>query len=129
MGDVLAEGDPDLGFAEAVHGVEGAHLVDTCFYRGAEVIAPGLTAEQRNAYLGAINEAADRIMADFGRYKHYVVEQTKGRLAPHELSDHFVRYTHYVVYDQKRFDQVYEWMRSWGLAAGKADHASVVATF
>ena len=108
---------------------EGAHLVDTCFYRGAEVIAPGLTPEQRNAYLGAINEAADRIMADFGRYKHYVAEQTKGRLAPHELSDHFVRYTHYVVYDQKRFDQVYEWMRSWGLAAGKADHASVVATF
>jgi len=40
-----------------------------------------------------------------------------------------VRYTHYVVYDQKRFDQVYEWMRSWGLATGKADHASVVATF
>src|SRR5438105_5706824 len=108
---------------------EGAHLVDTCFYRGAEVIAPGLTSEQRNAYLGAINEAADRIMADFGQYKHYVVEQTKGRLAPHEMSDHFVRYTHYVVYDQKRFDQVYEWMRSWGLAAGKADHASVVATF
>jgi hypothetical protein len=108
---------------------EGAHLVDTCFYRGAEVIAPGLTPEQRNAYLGAINQAADRIMADFGRYKHYVAEQTKGRLAPHELSDHFVRYTHYVVYDQKRFDQVYEWMRSWGLAAGKADHASVVATF
>jgi len=108
---------------------EGAHLVDTCFYRGAEVIAPGLTSEQRNAYLGAINEAADRIMADFGKYKHYVVEQTKGRLAPHEMSDHFVRYTHYVVYDQKRFDQVYEWMRSWGLAAGKADHASVVATF
>ena len=90
---------------------EGAHLVDVTFYRGAEVIAPGLSAEQRNAYLGAIDEAADRIMADFGRYKHYVTEQTRGRLAPHEMSDHFVRYTHYVVYDQKRFDQVYEWMR------------------
>jgi len=108
---------------------EGAHLVDVTFYRGAEVIAPGLSTEQRNAYLGAINEAADRIMADFGKYKHYVTEQTKGRLAPHEMSEHFVRYTHYVVYDQKRFDQLYEWMRSWGLAGGKADHASVVATF
>ena len=108
---------------------EGAHLVDVTFYRGAEVIAPGLSPEQRSAYLDAINEASDRIMADFGKYKHYVTEQTKGRLAPHELSSHFVRYTHYVVYDQKRFDQVYEWMRSWGLAAGKADHASVVATF
>jgi NitT/TauT family transport system substrate-binding protein len=108
---------------------EGAHLVDTTFYRGAEVIAPGLSAEQRSAYLEAINEASDRIMADFGKYKHYVTEQTKGRLAPHEMSDHFVRYTHYVVYDSKRFEQVYEWMRSWGLASGKGDHASVVATF
>ena len=35
---------------------EGAHLVDVTFYRGAEVIAPSLTPEQRNAYLGAINE-------------------------------------------------------------------------
>src|SRR2546426_8233379 len=104
-------------------------LVDVTFYRGAEVIAPSLTPEQRNAYLGAINEAADRIMAHFGKYKHYVTEQTRGRLAPHEMSDHFVRYTHYVVYDPKRFSQVYEWMRSWGLATGGADHASVVASF
>ena len=108
---------------------EGAHLVDVTFYRGAEVIAPGLSPEQRAAYLGAINEASDRIMADFSKYKHYVTEQTKGRLAPHELSSHFVRYTHYVVYDPKRFDDVYEWMRSWGLATGNANHASVVATF
>ena len=108
---------------------EGAHLVDVTFYRGAEVIAPGLALEQRNAYLGAINEAADRIMADFGKYKHYVTEQTKGALAPHEMSSEFVRYTHYVLYDPKRFKQVYEWMRSWGLASGDADHATVVATF
>ncbi len=106
---------------------EGAHLVDVTFYRGAEVIAPGLSPEQRSAYLGAINEAADRIMAGFGKYKHYVTEQTRGALEPHEMSDHFVRYTHYVVYEPKRFQQVYEWMRSWGLASGDADHASVVA--
>ncbi|HUQ24622.1 MAG TPA: hypothetical protein VM140_03050 [Burkholderiales bacterium] len=108
---------------------EGAHLVDVTFYRGAEVIAPGLAPEQRNAYLNAINEAADRIMADFDKYKHYVTEQTKGALAPHEMSSEFVRYTHYVVYDPKRFQEVYEWMRSWGLASGQADHAAVVASF
>ena len=107
---------------------EGAHLVDVTFYRGAEVIAPHLSAEQRAAYLGAINEAADRITADFDRYKHYVIEQTKGALAPQEMSGHFVRYTHYMVYEAKRFQQVYEWMRSWGLASGDADHAKVVAS-
>ena len=93
------------------------------------MIAPGLAPEQRNAYLNAINEAADRITADFGRYKHYVTEQTRGALQPHELSDRFIRYTHYMVYDPKRFQQVYEWMRSWGLASGDADHEKVVATF
>jgi len=107
---------------------EGAHLVDVTFYRGAEVIAPHLSTEQRAAYLGAINEAADRITADFDRYKHYVTEQTKGALAPLEMSGHFVRYTHYMVYEAKRFQQVYEWMRSWGLASGEADHARVVAS-
>lgn len=107
---------------------EGAHLVDVTFYRGAEVIAPGLAPEERMAYLDAINQAADRITADFGRYKHYVTEQTRGALAPHEMSDHFVRYTHYVAYEPKRFSEVYEWMRSWGLATGEADHATLVAS-
>jgi NitT/TauT family transport system substrate-binding protein len=107
---------------------EGAHIVDLTFYRGAEVIAPHLSVEQRQAYLDAINEASDRIMADFGKYKHYVTEQTKGALAPQELSNYFVRYTHYMVYEPKRFQQVYEWMRSWGLASGDADHARVVAS-
>src|SRR5919201_3607568 len=64
---------------------EGAHMVDLTFYRGAEVIAPHLSAEERQAYLSAINEASDRIMADFGKYKHYVTEQTKGALAPAEM--------------------------------------------
>ena len=107
---------------------EGAHIVALTFYRGAEVIAPHLSVEQRQAYLDAINEASDRIMADFGKYKHYVTEQTKGALAPQELSNYFVRYTQYMVYEPKRFQQVYEWMRSWGLASGDADHARVVAS-
>jgi len=108
---------------------EGAHIVDVTFYRGAEVVAPSLTAEQRNGYLDAINGAADLLKKDFGKYKHYVTEQTKGRLAPQELSDHYVHYTHYVAYEPRRFDQVYEWMKSWGLAAkDTADHATLVAS-
>ena len=108
---------------------DGAHLVDVTFYRGAEVVAPSLSSEQREAYLGAINVAADLLSANFGKYKHYVTEQTRGRLAPQELSDHYVHYTHYVEYEPKRFDQVYEWMKSWGLAAkDSADHATLVAS-
>jgi NitT/TauT family transport system substrate-binding protein len=108
---------------------EGAHMVDLTFYRGAEVIAPSLTPEQRHAYLEAINGAADLLTENFGKYKHYVTEQTRGALAPEELSDRYVRYTHYVPYEQKRFDQVVEWMRSWGLDNdASADHAALVAS-
>jgi NitT/TauT family transport system substrate-binding protein len=108
---------------------DGAHLVDVTFYRGAEVVAASLSPAQREAYLGAINGAADLLSANFGKYKHYVTEQTQGRLAPQELSDHYVHYTHYVEYQPKRFDQVFEWMKSWGLAAkDSADHATLVAS-
>lgn len=106
---------------------DGARLVDVTFYRGAEVVAASLSPEQREAYLDAINAAADLLTANFGKYKHYVTEQTKGALAPHEMSSHFARYTHYVAYEAKRFEEVYEWMRSWGLASGDADHEKLVA--
>jgi NitT/TauT family transport system substrate-binding protein len=108
---------------------EGAHIVEMIFYRGAEVIAPALTAEQRGAYLDAIDLAADLITANFRKYKHYIAAQTKGALTPQELSDDFVRYTHYQPYAPERFELVYQWMHSWGLAAGTSDHARLVASF
>lgn len=107
---------------------EGAHIVASCFYRGAEVISPSLSPEQRTAYLESINAAADRITADFDRYKHYITEHARGALAPEELSNHFIRYTHFRAYEEKRFTDVYEWMGSWGLAKGTSDHATVVAS-
>jgi len=106
---------------------EGAHIVASCFYRGAEVISPSLAAEQRTAYLESINAAADLLTKDFDRYKHYITEHVEDRLAPSELSNHFIRYTHYRIYEEKRFSAVYEWMSEWGLAQGTADHATVVA--
>jgi NitT/TauT family transport system substrate-binding protein len=107
---------------------DGAHIVASCFYRGAEVISPSLSPEQRTAYLESINAAADRITANFDRYKHYITEHARGALAPEELSNHFIRYTHFRTYEEKRFTEVYEWMGSWGLAKGTSDHATVVAS-
>ena len=51
---------------------EGAHIIAASFYRGGEVIAPDLTAEQRKAYYDAENEAVDMINADFYKYAHHV---------------------------------------------------------
>src|SRR5436853_1203173 len=64
---------------------EGAHIIAASFYRGGEVIAPGLTPEQRDAYYAAENEAVDLINGDFYKYAHHVVASAKGALQPHEL--------------------------------------------
>ncbi|MFF7709062.1 ABC transporter substrate-binding protein [Pseudomonas sp. NPDC007930] len=105
---------------------EGAHIIGVNFYRGAEVVAPDLPATLRNAYLEAINEAADLINADFDRYKHYIVEPIKDRLAVHELARTFVRYAHSRPMDEARFAYTYEWMRGWQLTPGASEFSSLV---
>jgi NitT/TauT family transport system substrate-binding protein len=96
---------------------EGAHILALIFYRGADVFAPNLTAQQCERYLEAINRAVDHINSDFGRYAHQIVEATKGRLAPEELSRNFIRYRHAQFYDPKRFSRTHAWMQSRGSLA------------
>ncbi|HYZ17871.1 MAG TPA: hypothetical protein VE591_15780 [Candidatus Acidoferrum sp.] len=105
---------------------EGAHLVGVTFYRGSEVISPEIPAADRETYLRVIDDAVDRINADRGRYKHYIVAPTKGALRANELSDDYVRYTHIQPYPLDRFRQAYEWMQSWGLSRGENEHATLV---
>ena len=106
---------------------EGAHIIGANFYRGAEVISPKLSPSQRAAYLDAVNEASDLINADFARYRHYIVEPVKGRLAPEELGSNFVHYAHSRPMDEARFEYTYEWMRSWNLTDGESRFKTLVA--
>jgi NitT/TauT family transport system substrate-binding protein len=106
---------------------EGAHIIGANFYRGAEVISPSLSAEQRTAYLDAVNEASDLINADFARYKHYILEPVKGRLTAEELGSSFVHYAHSRPMDEARFDYTYEWMKSWDLTSGQSRFKTLVA--
>ncbi|HWM80420.1 MAG TPA: hypothetical protein VNQ56_00030 [Pseudolabrys sp.] len=105
---------------------EGGHIVALTFYRGAEVIHPRFTAEQRDAYFAALNEAVARINADFGKYAHHIVKITKGRLQPDELGRQFIHYVPAEHYEVEKFDQAYHWMESWKLTAGQNNHASLV---
>lgn len=74
----------------------------------------------------AINKAVDHINDNFARYAHYIVEATKGQLAPEELSRNFIRYGHVQLYEPDVFSQAYAWMQSWGLSKGKSDHNTLV---
>jgi NitT/TauT family transport system substrate-binding protein len=105
---------------------EGAHIVASSFYRGGEVIAPNLTAEQRNGYYEAENKAVDLINADFYKYAHHVAAHTKGALEPTELLRAFVRYKHVDFYDQALFGRAYDWMKARGFSEGQSAHSSLV---
>ncbi len=107
---------------------EGAHIIAASFYRGGEVIAPDLTAEQRKAYYDAENRAVDMINADFYKYAHHVTAHAKGALAPHELLRAFVRYKHVDYYDLALFGRTYDWMKARGLTEGQSEHARLVVS-
>jgi NitT/TauT family transport system substrate-binding protein len=105
---------------------EGAHIIAASFYRGGEVIAAELTADERKAYYDAENAAVDRINADFYRYAHHVTAHAKGALQPRELLTAFVRYKHVDYYDPARFERAYDWMKARGLSEGQSQHAALV---
>jgi NitT/TauT family transport system substrate-binding protein len=105
---------------------EGAHIIAASFYRGGEVIAADLTAEQRKAYYDAENAAVDLINADFYKYARHVTAHAKGALAPHELLRAFVRYKHVDYYDPTLFGRAYDWMKARGLTDGQSQHAALV---
>jgi NitT/TauT family transport system substrate-binding protein len=105
---------------------EGAHIIAASFYRGGEVIARDLSAEQRKAYYDAENEAVDLINGDFYKYAHHVAAHTKGALAPRELSRAFIRYKHVDFYDPTRFARAYDWMKARGMTEGRSEHAALV---
>ena len=105
---------------------EGAHIIAASFYRGGEVVAPNLTAEQRKAYYDAENKAVDLINRDFYKYAHHIAASTKGALQPHELSRAFVRYKHVDYYDPTRFGQAYDWMKARGLTEGQSQHDKLI---
>jgi NitT/TauT family transport system substrate-binding protein len=105
---------------------DGAHIVAASFYRGGEVIAPQLTAEQRKAYYDAENKAVDLINADFYKYAHHVTAHARGALEPRELLKAFVRYKHVDYYDTTLFGRTYDWMKARGLTEGQSQHGSLV---
>lgn len=105
---------------------EGAHIIAASFYRGGEVVAAELTAEQRKAYYDAENQAVDMINADFYKYAHHVAAHAKGALQPQELLRAFVRYKHVDYYDPTLFNRAYDWMKDRGMTEGQSQHAALI---
>ncbi|ALE78285.1 nitrate ABC transporter substrate-binding protein [Pseudonocardia sp. AL041005-10] len=107
--------------------VHGAHVLGAYTYRGSQVVAPHLTAEQQAAYRAAVNRAVDLINADRARWAPLVAAEAGDRLDPADLrSDHY-RYTHIVPFTEQRFTETYAWMRSWRLTDGRSGYETLQA--
>jgi len=101
---------------------QGAHLVAMTFYRGADVMASELTDDEVDAYYDAINDAVNIINAEFDRYRHLVTAPVAARLAPDELGQQFVRYTHAETYEEATARRVFPWMQAWESTLDRARH-------
>ncbi|MDB5599652.1 MAG: ABC-type nitrate/sulfonate/bicarbonate transport system periplasmic component-like protein [Xanthobacteraceae bacterium] len=105
---------------------EGAHIIASTSYRGAEIINPDLPEAVRKGYFAAIDEAVGLIQKNFERYAHHITKVTKGRLAPSELGLQFIHYVQVERYAEQKFDAAYEWMKSRDFSHGRNQHNSLV---
>ena len=72
---------------------------------GEEMDGPTLAAMFR-----AEAEAANMINANPGPYVHYITEEARGLLEPHELQTWRLLYAPPAPYTRERFDRTYQWM-------------------
>ncbi|WP_381792380.1 nitrate ABC transporter substrate-binding protein [Streptomyces niveus] len=105
----------------------GAHLLGCYFYRGAQVVAPHLTAQHLDRFMSAVNSAVDIINADRPSFAGHVVEEVAGALAPERLRPEYHRFTHATPFTQERFTESYAWMRSWQLTDGRSGYDTLLA--
>ncbi|SDF85690.1 nitrate ABC transporter substrate-binding protein [Pseudonocardia oroxyli] len=101
----------------------GAHVLGTYTYRGSQVIAPHLTAEQQEAYRTAVDKAVDLINADRARWAPTIAAEAD--LDPTLLRPDYHRYTHIVPFTERRFTETYAWMRSWRLTDGRSGYETL----
>jgi hypothetical protein len=106
---------------------QGAHVLGTYTYRGSQVVAPHLSAEQQDAYTSAVDKAVDLINGDRACYASMIVGELGGRLAASRLRPDYYRYTHIAPFTEQRFTETYAWMRSWRLTDGRSGYETLRA--
>jgi NitT/TauT family transport system substrate-binding protein len=106
---------------------QGAHVLGTYTYRGSQVVAPHLSAEQQDAYTSAVDKAVDLINGDRACYASMIVGELGGRLAASGLRPDYYRYTHIAPFTEQRFTETYAWMRSWRLTDGRSGYETLRA--
>jgi NitT/TauT family transport system substrate-binding protein len=105
---------------------QGGHLVASRQHRGGQIFGEDIPEAAVRAYVEAIDAAVDIVNADPERDRRYVAEAADGAIAPARLRSDFYRYRHAQVYTEERFNDSYEWLKSWDLVRGDKSYESLV---
>jgi len=105
---------------------QGAHVLGSFFYRGAQAFATDVSVDAQRAFIAAVNEAVDRINADPDAYRGHITVAAGGALAPEELSSDYYRFVHAQPYSRERFANQYSWLEEWNLVEGGRSYEQII---
>lgn len=109
---------------------EGFQKIIETHYVGTEIAAPEIDAATWEIIDRCLKQAVHMINADKKKYLHYLIDrmpaQYRGRITPDDFYLPRLRYVDPGPYDEREFQQSYDWMVSWGLIAPDACYDQLV---
>ena len=117
--------EPWISLAEK----QGGRVIMQSHYLSSDISCPELDQETWDRINRAVRKAVHRINADKLKYVHYLIEQIPshlGTMEPHEMDLRRLRYVDPQPYTETEFEESYQWMLSWNLAAPGATYEALV---
>lgn len=109
---------------------EGFQRIAETHYQGSEIAAPGVDPETWAAAHRAVAEATRRLNADKKKYLHYLIEalpeRYRGRISESDFHLPRLLFVEPAPYDEREFQQTYDWLVQWGLIAPNSQFTDLV---
>jgi len=109
---------------------EGFQRIVETHYQGSEIAAPSVDPETWAAVHRAVGKATERLNADKKKYLHYLIaalpEQYRDRIIEEDFYLPRLRFVAPAPYDEREFQQTYDWLVGWGLIEPNAHFTDLV---
>jgi NitT/TauT family transport system substrate-binding protein len=109
---------------------EGFQRIIETHYQGSEIAAPNVDPETWAAVHRAVQKATARLNADKRKYVHYLIETLPEPYRSKITADDFylprLRFVDPAPYDEREFQQTYDWLVQWGLIEPNAEFSDLV---
>jgi len=109
---------------------EGFQRIVEAHYQGSEIASPDVDPETWAAVHRAVAKATELLNADKRRYVHYLIETLPEPYRSKITADDFylprLRFVPPGAYDEREFQQTYDWLVGWGLIQPNASFADLV---